>query len=167
MFGNRAQCVYREEWQSSHNENNSKSHNTKSCRIRFQSTCTLRNEFLLSQQPGDGHLTYNRNKTTQNKYYTAWVIPKISIISQPFETGTIVGRRSKAVRSIHENLGCSTSRLHSSRTPDDVRTGSWIKPGLPKSQTDEAMPQWSLFSFRGPLLSFLKIPVYALPLIHW
>ena len=54
MFGNCTQSVYREEGQSSPNEDNDTRHYSESQRISLQRSGTLGNELLLSQQAGNG-----------------------------------------------------------------------------------------------------------------
>ena len=91
MFSNRAQCMYREERQSGNNEDNYKCHYSESQCIRLQRTGTFRYEFLLRQQPGNGNLSDNRKEATQNQNDTTCPVPEISIITQAFETGTVIG----------------------------------------------------------------------------
>ena len=90
MFGNCTQSVYREEGQSSHNEDNDKRHYSESQRISLQCSGTLGNELLLSQQAGNGNLSDNRQESAKNKYNTTGPVPELSIISQSFKAGTIV-----------------------------------------------------------------------------
>lgn len=67
MFGNCTQSVYREEGQSSHNEDNDKRHYSESQRISLQCSGTLGNELLLSQQAGNGNLSDNRQESAQSR----------------------------------------------------------------------------------------------------
>ena len=91
MFGNCTQSVYREEGQSSHNEDNDKRHYSESQRISLQCSGTLGNKLLLSQQTGNGNLSDYRKETTKYKHNTTCPVPEISIITQAFETGTVIG----------------------------------------------------------------------------
>ena len=124
MFGNCTQSVYREEGQSSHNEDNDKRHYSESQRISLQCSGTLGNELLLSQQAGNGNLSDNRQESAKNKYNTTGPVPEISIISQSFKAGTIVsGTRCILIKPAHSSRGiqdCSANRPRFPQSQDDI-----------------------------------------------
>ena len=98
MFGNCTQSVYREEGQSSHNEDNDKRHYSESQRISLQCSGTLGNELLLSQQAGNGNLSDNRQESAKNKYNTTGPVPEININYKTNKAGTIdSGSRSNLI----------------------------------------------------------------------
>ena len=114
MFGNCTQSVYREEGQSSHNEDNDKRHYYESQRISLQCSGTLGNELLLSQQAGNGNLSDNRQESAKNKYNTTGPVPEISIISQSFKAGTIVsGTRCILIKDVYKRQAFSSSTVMS------------------------------------------------------
>ena len=85
--------MHREERQGCNDKDNSKSHHGKSRSIRFQCTGTFGNKLFLCQKSRNGYLTDNWNKTAQDKHNPTCPVPKVSIITQPLKTGTIVGCR--------------------------------------------------------------------------
>ena len=48
--------------------------------------------FFCASRSGNGNLPDDRNKTAQNQDNTTRIIPEISIITQTFKPGTVVGR---------------------------------------------------------------------------
>lgn len=106
MFRQCGQGLCREERQGCYNKDNSKSHDSKGHRIGFQRTSTFRNVSFLSQQSGQSYLADNRNETAQDQYNATGKIPEPGIVTQAFESRSVIGRtRGKLIKHFSQSMG--------------------------------------------------------------
>ena len=104
-FCNRAQGQCREIRQGGQYENDCENHNSECHIIGPQCTGTFRDVFLIGQNAGDRYRADDRNKPSEDEYYTRTDIPEWIVICESFKPTAIVSIcGSKLIEHLGESM---------------------------------------------------------------